>query len=102
MQRYGQQEVKCEHCEGAGKMLVEWEEYVFLHLPDRMREGLDALNKKIPTIKLDWADIAHRANMPPAIVDGIMTGRHTCKLAELYKLADALEVRLTDLLPIGS
>jgi len=99
MSRYTQQEVTCKHCGGAGRVLMDWEDYVYLHLPDRLNESLESLNRKLP-IRLEWDDIARRAKMPPGTLQEILRASYHAKLFELYQLADALEVRLSDLLPI--
>ena len=101
MKRYVQQQVVCKHCEGKGKVPIDWEDYVFLRLPDRLRESLDSLNYKGEReLNLDWKDIAEAARLTLERVEQILNGTHLASLIELYQLADALQVKLKDLLPL--
>jgi len=103
--RYGKQDVKCEHCDGTGRVSIEWEEYIFLCLPDRLREALESFNGYRATfndISLTWEHIARSADISSGVLEQVLEGGSVrLSLADLYKLADALEVRIEDLLPIG-
>ena len=101
-EKYSYRDIDCKHCQGSGKIMGTWEEYVYHNLPDRMQEALEQLNAKLPigSPRFDWRDIASRSNLSPFDIERIFAFEHRLTLGQLYSLADALEVNINDLLPI--
>lgn len=100
MPRYTRQDIECSHCNGSGRIFIDWDKYVYWRLPDKIREALDRLNsERVAILKLN--DIAARIQgFSMEKMDHTMLHRYQPTLSELYQIADALECKLEDLLPI--
>lgn len=93
-QAYKQQIRDCKHCNGTGKTTISWDDYTMMIIADRLKDLMDA-----GSINID--ELNKRTNIPILKLNDIIDGHMTIDLPELYKLANALECLIVDILPIG-